>query len=452
MAEKQYDLVVIGAGSGMTVVQYAAASLGWKCALVEKGPLGGTCLNRGCIPSKRLLHSADIAETVRQSARFGVKARIDQIDFAAIVRNANEYVDRQAAAMERAMKDQDAVGYYKGEGAFLSPHELRVGDERITARRFVVAAGCRPLIPTIDGLDEVDFWTSDQALRPPAQPRTMIILGGGYIAVELAHFYGSMGTEVTIVQRSPRLLSREDEEIAEVLTEIFADRYRVLTGTEVNRVSQAGDGRKKVTVTSNGKTFDLEADTLLVATGLQPNSDILKLENTEMEMDQQGYIKTDQHLATTQKDAWALGDIIGQAPFKHAANQEALVLARNLAGGEKFAMDYSAVPRAIFCSPQIASVGLTEQEARARQLKYEVRKFSFTDTAMGDAMGEDRGFIKYLLLPEKGRIVGCHIIGAQASILIHEVIVAMASGAGVNALLSAIHIHPSLSEVVQWGL
>lgn len=453
MAGKQYDLIVVGAGSGMGLIQYAAQKLGWETALVEKGPLGGTCLNRGCIPSKRLIHSADIAETVRQSSRFGVHGEINRIDFDAIVRSTSDHVDRQAARAEESMKYQDVMEYYKGEGVFTSPHTLLIGDEEISARRFVIAAGCRPRIPTINGLAEVDFWTSTEALRPSAQPESLVIIGGGYIAVELAHFYGALGTQVTIIQRSPFLLSREDEDVSRVFTEIFSEKYRVLTGTEVNGVSRTGEGHKKVTVTGgDGRVMDLEADALLVATGLTPNTDFLGLENTEMEMDEQGYVKTDEYLATTQKGAWALGDIIGTAPFKHAANREANIVAYNLTAEEKIAMNYSVMPHAIFSSPQVAAVGLTEQEASSLGLDYEVRKFAFTDTGMGEAIGADRSFVKYIVIPGEDRLAGCHILGPQASILIHEVVVAMVTAESIEAILRAIHIHPSLSEVVQWGL
>lgn len=345
------------------------------------------------------------------------------------------------------------MDYYQGEAVFVSPHTLRIGDDQISARRLVIAAGCRPRIPRIEGLAEVDFWTSDEALRPPAQPKSLIIIGGGFIAVELAHFYGALGTEVTIIQRSPWLLSREDEDISRVFTEIFSDKYRVLTGTSVNEVSRTGEGNKKVAVTDrSGKVFELEADTLLIATGLQPNTDLLGLEKTKMELDEKGYVKTDEFLATTQDGAWALGDIIGRYPFRHTANREAKILAQNLGGGTKIAMNYHAKPRAVFSSPQVASVGFTEQQARSRNLNYEVRKLPFTGTAMGEAIGAEKGFVKYIVLPEEGRIAGCHILGPQASILIHEVVVAMVTGGGVDSILNAVHIHPSLSEVMQWGL
>ncbi len=452
--KKQYDLIVIGAGSGMALAEYAASSLGWETAIVEKGPMGGTCLNRGCIPSKRLIHSADVAETVRQSSRFGVRGEIKEIDFDAIVRKTSDHIDRQAARAEESMKYQEIMEYYKGEAVFISPHTLQVGDGTISARRFVIAAGCRPRIPVIKGLSEVDFWTSTEALRPSSQPDSLLIIGGGYIAAEMAHFYGALGTEVTIVQRSPRLLSREDEDVSRVFTEIFSEKYRVLTGTTINEVSETGEGRIKIYATGeSGEVFELEADRLLVATGLQPNSDILGLEHTEMEMDEKGYVKTDEYLETAQEGAWALGDIIGRAPFKHAANREARIVAHNLTGGHKIAMDYTAMPHAIFSSPQVAAVGLTEQGASSLDLDYEVRRFAFTDTGMGDAIGADRAFVKYILLPEEGRIAGCHILGPQAPVLIHEVIVAMMTGGqSIDAILTAIHIHPSLAEVVQWGL
>ena len=453
MVKKQYDMIVIGAGSGMPLTQFAATRMGLKTALVEKGPLGGTCLNRGCIPSKMLIHSADIAETIRQSSRFGVHGEIKAIDFEAIVKKTSDHIDRQTARMEKAMEEQDFMDYYKQETVFTGPDTLRVGDVEISGKRFVVAAGCRPFIPPIKGLGQVNYWTSTEALRPPGQPETLIIIGGGYIAVELAHFYGALGTDVTVLQRSDYLLSREDRDVSRIFTDVFSRKYRVITNATVEEVAQDRTGHKKVVITDrDGEKSTLRAEALLVATGLQPNTDILDLQKTDMELDERGYVKTDEYLATTQKGAWALGDIVGTAPFKHAANREADIVAHNLVGDHKVAMDYSIMPHAIFSLPQTASVGLTEQEVKALGIKYEITRFPYTHTAMGEAIGADEGFVKYII-DEDERILGCHILGPHAAILIHEVIVAMVTtDRRINGILSAIHIHPSLSEVIQWGL
>ena len=448
---QRFDLIVIGSGSGLDVAN-ALASRGLSVAIVEQGPLGGTCLNRGCIPSKMLLHSADLAEALRTADQFGIHVKGYDIDFPAIVRRVTETVDKDSANIEQAFRTIENPKLFKGRGRFVGLKTLQVAGETLQAERVLIASGGRPLIPDIPGLRETGFITSDEALRLTKQPKELTILGGGYIAVELAHFFGSLGTRVHIVQRHPVLVPREDEEVARRFTEVFRGKHDVLTDHDAVRVAKAAD-RFQVTVRSqrNGEEKLLSSDTLLVAVGRTPNSDLLDVAKTGVKTDPKGFVVTDEFLRTNIPGIYALGDAVGHFLFKHSANLEAQYDYYNLLDPENpIAVDYTAMPHAIFSSPQIAGVGKTEQELKAAKTPYRVGRYNYIDTAMGEALEDRTGFVKLLVAPETGKILGGHILGTDASTLIHEVLVAMRSGNGtVSNLTRTVHIHPALSEVVQ---
>ena len=354
---ERFDLIVIGSGSGLDVAN-AIASRGVKVAIVEKGALGGTCLNRGCIPSKMLLHSADVVETIRTANLFGVHVKGYDIDFPAIVRRVTESVDRDSAGIEQAFRTIDNPKLFKGDANFVGMKTLQVGGETLQADRILIASGGRPFIPDVPGLRESGFITSDEALRLRTQPRELTILGGGYIAVELAHFFGSLGTRVHIVQRHRVLVPREDEEVSKRFTEVFRGKHDVLTSHEPVRVSKQG-GQYHVTIRGDrGGEQALESDTLLVAAGRTPNSDLLDVAKTGVKTDAKGFVVTDEYLRTNVPGIYALGDAVGHFLFKHSANLEAQYDYYNLLDPENpIPVDYNAMPHAIFTTPQIAGVG-----------------------------------------------------------------------------------------------
>lgn len=450
---KHYDLIVIGGGSGMRVMSYAASEYGWNVALVEEGPLGGTCLNRGCIPSKILIHTADVIEEIKNAEKLGVTARIEHIDFPKVIARASTFVDNEAQEIEARCCEESKITLYKTRAEFVDNKTVKAGDDVITADRILISAGTRPVVPSVEGLAGVEYITSTEALRLKKQPKSMIIIGGGYIATELGHFYGMLGTEITIVEMGDILLAREDKDVAEAFTKLFSEKYAVVLGYKVVKVAENG-GIKKVTVADKeGNTRELEAEALLVSVGRTPNSDVLKLANTGIGLDEKGYVKVNEYMETNVPGVWALGDIVGKAPFKHAANFEAEHVAQNInEENAKKAVDYTLVPHAVFSSPQIAGIGLTEQDAAARGIRYEIRRHEYKRTGMGKALEEKDGFIKYIIDPAEDKILGCHILGPQASVLIHEVVIAMSPAGGggkASAIRDAIHIHPALSELVQ---
>lgn len=443
---------MIGSGAGLDVAA-GLAQQGQKVAVIEKGRLGGTCLNRGCIPSKMLIHSADVVDTIKSAHLFGIKVTGYDVDFSSIVERVSRSVDHDSDEIEESLKNSDNPRLYQTECKFVGKKILQVGEETIKADKILLASGGRPMIPDIDGLDGSGFITSDEALRSKKQPKTMTILGGGYVAVEMAHFYGSLGTRINIVHRNEFLLNREDEDIARKFTEVFSKKYNIFTNSEPTKVSKKA-GEFQVTIKNNrkgGQTEVVRSDQLLVAVGRVPNSDTLDLEETGVKTDAKGFVLTDEYLETNVKGIYALGDAVGHFLFRHSANLEAEYDFNNIMDPEnRVPVDYTAMPHAIFSSPQVAGVGKTEQQLREARVDFRVGRYDYINTAMGEAIEERVGFVKFLVEKKTRKILGCHILGSDAATLIHEAIVAMKSGdGGIGNILHAVHVHPALSEVVQ---
>jgi len=457
----EVDFLVIGSGSGLDVAN-AAANRGQSVAVVDKGPLGGTCLNRGCIPSKMLLYHADVLETVERAAQFHIDAEVTDVEFSEIVREVNEEVESDSDSIRRGLRSSSRHDLYEGEGRFVDERTVEiVGGEddgtRVRAETVLIAAGTRPSIPAIDGIEDVEYLTSTEALQLETPPERLVIVGGGYIAAELAHFFDTFGSDVTIVGRRPNLLPETDEEVAEAFTERYADRFTVHAGHAATAVSETGG---TITVEAHPyeygegggiddtETVTVSGDTLLVAAGRTPNSDTLDLDAAGVETDDCGFVETDEYLRTTAEGVWALGDVVGEYLLKHSANHEARAVARNLFGDGLEPVDYTAMPYAVFASPEVAGVGAGEAALREAGREYATRTYRYDQTARGSAMKAD-GFVK-ALIDLDGNILGCHIIGPDAADLVQEVVVAMKAGSGtVQDIRQSVHIHPALSEVVQ---
>jgi dihydrolipoamide dehydrogenase len=447
---RKFDILIVGSGAGLNIAG-PLASQGQRVAIIEQGSLGGTCLNRGCIPSKMLIHSADVVEIIKNAHLFGIKVPGYEVDFPSIVKRVTDSVDEDSREIEESFKGIDNPVLFKGECRFVGNKTVNVGKETISADKILIATGGRPVIPEMEGLEGSGFITSDEALRLKKQPRTLTILGGGYIAAEMAHFFGALGTRVNIVEKHDTLIHREDEEIAQKFTAIFQTKYNVLTGHEPVKVAKSGDTFEVTLKDANGKFSAIRSDQLLVATGRRPNSDGLDLEKTGVKTDQRGFIIADEYLETNVKGIFSLGDVLGHYLFRHSANLESEYDFYNMLDPQrKVPVDYTAMPHAIFSSPQIAGVGKTEQELRAEKADFLVGKQEYIDTAMGKAIEDRSGFVKILVDKKTKRILGCHIMGTDASVLIHEVLVAMRSGDGsVGSITRTTHIHPAMSEVIQ---
>lgn len=433
-------------------VASAAARKGMKVAVIEPGPLGGTCLNRGCIPSKMLIETAEIAQMIRRAPDFGIDAEITGVDFPAIMSRTMGFVDEEAAGIEEAINANSKYTLYKKFAHFTGPKKLMVGNEEIEGEKIVIAAGSRPFIPPIPGLDKTPYYTSDTIFRLETLPHHVVFIGGGYISCEMAHFFGSLGSTVTVIDRGTMLVSNEDEEIAVKFTEFFGNKYRTILNAAVERVSQQKDGDITVDVKDAKEKHAIHADLLFLATGRVSNTDNLECAKAGYKLTERGFLEVNEYLETSVPGVWALGDIIGKAPFKHGANYEAKIVAANIFAekDERVAADYRVMPHAIFSSPQVAGVGLREQDLKEKKIDYAVGRYPYIKTGMGQVLMDHEGFVKILVDKSTRKIVGAHILGTDASILIHEIIVALqAAGGDLDSIRNSIHIHPSLPEVVQ---
>jgi mycothione reductase len=450
VAGYSYDLVVVGAGSGNMLL--AKEFTGWRMAVVESDRFGGTCLNRGCIPSKMLVHTADVAQAVRGAGRFGIGAKWAGADWPAIRGRVFGRID---PLHERAVghRRSGGIDVFLGEARFVAPKVLKVGDDEIGAERFVLAAGSRPRIPAIDGLAGVPYLTSDTVMRLDRLPRSMVVLGGGYIAAEMSHIFGSLGAKVTIVARGEHLLARHDADIRARFTELYGERFDLRLGATVKRVAKTRKGIRLDLVTPSGAQA-AEAEVLLVATGRVPNSDRLGVAAAGIEVDEHGHVRTDDTYLTSVPGIWALGDLANHFQLKHMANAEARLVRHNLLHpGQPRRAPFTVVPSAVFADPQVASVGATEQDLRARGHRYVTATRPYRDAAYGWALEDTTSFVKVLADPESGLLLGAHIIGPQASTLIQPLIQAMCLGNTADQVASGVlYIHPALSEVVEQAL
>jgi len=444
---KKFDVIVIGSGSGGEIVE-AALSSGLSVGWVDKGPLGGTCLNVGCIPSKMLIYPADRIVEIQESEKLGIKAEIKDIDFDLIMKHMRKPISESKEHMEKGLQNTEYFTYYRGVGQFISDYTLKINKEEIKGDKIFIGSGARPFIPPIKGIENIDYLTNENVFSLSKKPESIAIIGGGYISVEFAHFFASMGTKVTVFQRSDRLIVTSEPEISNLLKKQMEKRMNIFTNSEVFEIKKDGKdciifGRNKDT----GKEIKVKSEKVLIATGRKSNADLLKVENTGVKTDERGYIKVNEFLETSKKNIWAFGDAIGKFMFKHVANEEALIAWRNAIGNKRIPMDYSAIPYAVFTYPQIASVGLTEEQAKKKH-KILVGKAKYSDVAKGEAMMELEGFSKAIVNKENGKILGFHIIGPYSPILIQEVVNAMALGGQIGFIGQGMHIHPALPELI----
>ena len=447
-----FDLVVVGAGSGNSLLTPELADL--RVAIVERGDFGGTCLNRGCIPSKMLVHVADVAEATRRAGRLGISARLDEVRWPEVSERVFGRIDPIAAAGEEYRQSLANVAVYKGQARFCGPRRLEVDGAPVTGDVVVLAAGARPFIPPQPDLSTVDYQTSDTIMRLPEPPRRLLIWGGGYIAAELAHVFGAAGSDVTIINRGARLLRAEDIDVSEAFTAAYRKRFRVLTGAEVLTAEATATGAAALRVRRDGGEETVSGDVLLVAAGRIPNGDELAVAAAGVALDAAGYVVTDEYGRTTAEGVWALGDISNPNQLKHVANAEARAVAHNLAHPEDLRpLALGPIPHAVFASPQVASVGSTEQALQEADRSYLRSVRPYSDTAYGWALEDETGFCKVLSDPATDRLLGAHICGPDAAVLLQQLVQAMACDLSVDRIARGqMYIHPALSEVVEQAL
>lgn len=446
---KHFDVLVVGSGSGMMIAD-AAVNNGKTVALVEMAKLGGTCLNVGCIPSKMVIYPADMVNQIKHAEQLGIKVTIDEIDFPFIMRRTKEFVEHDRHPMEDAINKVEGLSFYPVQGEFIDNYTMKVGDEVIKADTIFLASGARPFIPPIKGIENINYITNDNVWDMTERPESMVIVGGGLIAVEMAHFFSSMGVDVSLLSRSPRLIKNGEPEISEILITSMRQRMHIETNIEVTEIEKKGESLLVKARAKDGKEKTYEVETIFIAAGRKSNADLLKVEKTGVDVDKRGYIIVDEEYMTSKKNIIAFGDAIGRDMYKHVANAEARIVWQNYSHGHSNPMNYDLVPYAAFSWPQVASVGLTEAEVKAQGISYLIGEYNYSDTAKGAAMAEEDGYVKVILTNEDYKILGASIVGPFAPILIQEIITVMNAGDGtVHPIADAMHIHPALSEVVQ---
>ena len=457
---RHFDLCVIGSGSGNSIVDQEMDD--WSVALVEGGTFGGTCLNVGCIPTKMYVYPADLASSPAQAKALGVDLDLVDVRWPDIRDRIFGRIDHISHAGRDWRASGENVTLFEQQAHFVGDHELAIearGDrpaETITADRFVLAAGSRPVVPPIEGLDTVPYETSSTIMRIPSPPRSLAVIGGGYIGAELAHVFASFGTRVTVVARTPTMLPKSDRQVAERFTELLGHKAEVRTRTTVQHVRAGASGTGVVLSTrhEDGTELEVEADMLLLATGRVSNADTLALKATGVEVDDAGRVVVDARQRATAEGFFALGDVSSAYQLKHVANHEARVVRHNLLNPDAMvASDHRFVPHAVFSDPQVAAVGLTEEQAKEQGLDYAVGVRDYGSTAYGWAMGDEDHFAKVIADRTTGRLLGAHLVGPQASSLVQTLITAMSFGIPAHDLARGQYwIHPAMSEVVENAL
>ena len=436
------DLVIVGGGAGGLVVASVAAQLGLRVTLIEKSPrLGGDCLHSGCVPSKTLIHAAKVASLMRRGAEFGLEAVTPCVDLGRVSDHVHAVID----AIQRHDDPERFRGYgcevLFGPAEFSDPHTVQVNGQSVTGRRLVIATGSRPAVPPIKGLDNLDYLTNESLFDLRELPRRLVVLGGGPIGVEMAQAFARLGSGVALVERLPELLPHEDPEIVALLRQrLVSEGIQILTGTDVQHVYTEGqDVRVEC---SDGHS--LQADKLLVATGRQPDVGRLGLDAAGVDHDARG-VKVDSRLRTSQKHIFACGDVCGPYQFTHMAEYQAGIVISNAVFRFPKKADYRVVPRVTYTDPELAHVGMTVQEAEAQGIATNLLSFPFN--AVDRALAEVEPYGQSKFVTRKGRLLGATILGPHAGELIHELALAMQTGASLRELSATIHAYPTLAQI-----
>lgn len=444
------DLLVIGSGAGAKVAM-AGARLGLNTVLVESGPAGGTCLNRGCIPSKMLIFPALLAERVREAGVINVRGgECARADLPALAARIASEINALSKGLRETYNSTPNLRYVQARARFTGPRIIEAGGETFSAARVILAPGAEPIIPDIPGLAGTPYMTSTELLLNASIPKRLAVVGGGYIAAELGHAYGAMGAEVVFLVRST-FLKHEDPDVAAAVEKSFRNRYTMLTGFHPVRVAHGPAGFSLSCEGPDGARETVRADGLLMATGVKPCTDNIGLDATGIECDANGFIRTDSRLRTTAEGVWALGDVTGRHAFRHTANFEAEYLERAVLKGESAGpLDYGPVPHAVFTRPEAAGVGLTEPAARAAGYDIVIARADYADASNASlARGLEEGFVKIIAERDSGRVLGAHAVGEEAATLAHLFIVLMKKRGTLRDLRDLIFIHPALPEVVR---
>ena len=450
----QYDGIVIGTGQGGKPLAVALAKAGWKTAIIENDAVGGTCVNVGCTPTKTMVASARVAHLARRGSDYGVMTGNISIDMKKVRARKQAIVDMFRTGSERGIEKTDKLDLIRGTATFTGPHTLNIdlndgGTASITSEKIFINAGARPLVPALDGLDKLRTAALDSTsiMELDSVPEHLIVLGGGYIGLEFAQMFRRFGSNVTIVQRDKQLLGREDNDVAEAVTDIMReDGINVLLDTAATSVRDDGDSGIMLTVNENGQEQSISGSHLLVAVGRVPNSDTLNLEAAGIETDTRGFIKVDDKLQTNIDGVFAFGDIKGGPAFTHIAYDDFRILRANHINNGNASMAGRLVPYTVFIDPELGRVGMSESEALASGRKIRVAKLPMTHVARAIEADETRGFMKVVLDAESEQILGCAILSIEGGEIATVIQMAMMGKVPYTAIRDGVFSHPTLSE------
>lgn len=446
------NLIVIGAGAGGLVAAYIAAAVKAKVTLIEKYKMGGDCLNSGCVPSKALIRSARFLAQVRRAKEFGFDSVTVEFDFARIMQRVQRVIEQVEPHDSIERYTSLGVEVIEGEASVRSPFEVEVNGRVLTTRNIIIATGARPFVPEIPGLDKLDYLTSDTVWQLRTLPKRLLVLGGGPIGCELAQSFACFGVDsgskVILLQRGTRLMNREDEDVSALIAEQFETEGIELRLKHIAKAFIKKDGRKYLIAEHEGQSVEIEFDQLLLALGRSANVSGFGLEELGVKLSSGKTIEVNEFLQTNYPSIYACGDVAGPYQFTHTAAHQAWYASVNalFRPFKKFRVDYSVIPFASFTDPEVARVGINEQEAKAQGIAYEVTHYRLDDLDRAIADGQTQGFIKVLTLPGKDKILGATIVGEHAGDLIAEFVTAMRYGLGLNKILATIHIYPTWME------
>lgn len=443
-----YNMVVIGAGSAGLVSAYIAAAVKAKVALIEKHKMGGDCLNTGCVPSKALIRSAKMLSYAQRAKDFGFESAEIKYNFADVMERVQRVIKKVEPHDSIERYSSLGVEVITGEARIRSPYEVEVNGKMLTTRNIIVATGARPLIPAIEGIEQVDYLTSDTVWALRDRPIKLLVLGGGPIGCELAQCFQRLGSQVTIVERNERIMNREDNEISVLVMNRFrSEGMNILTSHQAKRFV-THEGNTCLVCQHQGSEVFVEYDQVLIALGRQANVAGFGLEEMEIGLSPRGTIEADPFLRTNYPNIYVCGDVTGPYQFTHTASHQAWYVAVNalFSPFKKYRVNYSVIPWATYTDPEVARVGLNEKEAKAKKIAYEVTTYGIDDLDRAIADSEDHGIVKVLTVPGKDKILGVTIVGSHAGDLIAEFVTAMTYGLGLNKILSTIHIYPTLAE------
>ena len=448
----QYDVVVIGAGQAGIPLAKALAKAGRKVALAEERHLGGSCVNYGCTPTKAAIASARVAHLARRAADFGLAIESVRVDFPKVLERARKMVVASRASLGKMVTSTRGLKLLRGHARLLGREgrkfRLSIGEQVVHASQVVLDTGTRSRIPPIEGLDEIEFISSETWLHHDTLPAHLLMIGGGYIGLEMGQFYRRMGSEVTIVNSADHVAGHEDPEVSDALQKLLeAEGIRFVMNAEVSKLRKSGS-RIEATVKSGKKRLTLEGSHVFVATGRQPNTDDLGLDAVGLEPTKQGMLDVDSRLASKVKGIWVAGDIRGGPMFTHTSWDDYRILESQMLGDRSRTLD-RVVPYAVFTDPELGRVGLTETQAREQGLKYRVGRFEMRNDGKAREIGETAGFIKVVVQADSGQILGASVLASEGAELVHLYVQLMNAKAPYCVMDNAIHIHPTLSEAVQ---